>query len=97
MPLKIWPILTVSLKVYGKMGRPAEAIECYRKSIAIRPNAPAYVAWALLISSLARQQEENRLHLVRLVMARLPVGCLGSPFSLAVALENLANQLARAQ
>ncbi|CAN0298937.1 unnamed protein product, partial [Discosporangium mesarthrocarpum] len=39
--------------VQGRLGRPNEARECYRRSIEIRPAAPAYVAWALLEDSLA--------------------------------------------
>ncbi|CAB1118538.1 unnamed protein product [Ectocarpus sp. CCAP 1310/34] len=45
--------------VHGKLGRYEEAIECYRRSIALSPAAPAYVAWALVVAKLAERAERN--------------------------------------
>ncbi|CAN0439243.1 unnamed protein product, partial [Ectocarpus sp. 13 AM-2016] len=42
-----------------KLGRYEEAIECYRRSIALSPAAPAYVAWALVVAKLAERAERN--------------------------------------
>ncbi|CAM9519803.1 unnamed protein product, partial [Ectocarpus fasciculatus] len=45
--------------VHGKLGRYEEAINCYRRSIALSPAAPAYVAWALVVAKLAERAERN--------------------------------------
>lgn len=47
------------VQVHGKLGRYEEAINCYRRSIALSPAAPAYVAWALVVAKLAERAERN--------------------------------------
>lgn len=41
--------------MHGKLGEYEAAIDCYRRSIAVIPAAPAYVAWALVVAKLAAQ------------------------------------------
>lgn len=47
-------------KVHGKLGEYEAAIDCYRRSIAVRPAAPAYVAWAMVVARLAVIPQETR-------------------------------------
>ncbi|CAN0198231.1 unnamed protein product, partial [Hapterophycus canaliculatus] len=35
------------------------AIDCYRRSIAVGPAAPAYVAWALVVAKLAGRAQKD--------------------------------------
>lgn len=46
-------------QVHGKLGQHEEAIDCYRRSIAVRPAAPAYVAWALVVARMADRKEKE--------------------------------------
>lgn len=46
-------------QVHGKLGDYQAAIECYRRSIAVSPAAPAYVAWALVVAKLADRAQRD--------------------------------------
>ncbi|CAM9548010.1 unnamed protein product [Scytosiphon promiscuus] len=45
--------------VHGKLGQYEAAIDCYRRSIAVGPAAPAYVAWALVVAKLAGRAQKD--------------------------------------
>lgn len=47
------------VKVHGKLDQYEAAIDCYRRSIAVNPAAPAYVAWALVVAKLAAKTQKD--------------------------------------